>query len=124
MKTMRSLLRYLEVCDCKMQEGSLRFELNVSLRPEGTEEYGTKVEVKNVGSIRSVLRALDYEVNRQTEILEDGGHVVQETRLWDDARGETRPHAHQGRGQGLPLLPRTRPAAVPYGPGPFSTASV
>lgn len=90
METMRSLLRYLEVSDCKMQEGSLRFELNISLRPEGTEEFGTKVEIKNVGSIKSVLRAFDYEVARQTEILEDGGRVIQETRLWDDDRGETR----------------------------------
>ena len=91
MQTMRNLLRYLEVSDCKMQEGSLRFELNISLRPVGTEPFGTKVEIKNVGSIKSVLRAFDYEVNRQTEILEDGGHVVQETRLWDDDKGETRP---------------------------------
>lgn len=90
METMRSLLRYLEVSDCKMQEGSLRFELNISLRPEETEEFGTKVEIKNVGSIKSVLRAFDYEVERQTEILEDGGRVIQETRLWDDDRNETR----------------------------------
>ncbi|MDX9753262.1 MAG: Asp-tRNA(Asn)/Glu-tRNA(Gln) amidotransferase subunit GatB [bacterium] len=90
METMRSLLRYLEVSDCKMQEGSLRFELNISLRPAGTEPFGTKVEVKNVGSIKAVLRALDYEIRRQTEILEDGGRVIQETRLWDDDRGETR----------------------------------
>ncbi|MDP8246138.1 MAG: Asp-tRNA(Asn)/Glu-tRNA(Gln) amidotransferase subunit GatB [Candidatus Hinthialibacter antarcticus] len=90
METMRSLLRYLEVSDCKMQEGSLRFELNISLRPEGREEFGTKVEIKNVGSIKSVLRAFDYEVERQTEILEDGGRVIQETRLWDDDRNETR----------------------------------
>ncbi|MBN2328341.1 MAG: Asp-tRNA(Asn)/Glu-tRNA(Gln) amidotransferase subunit GatB [Candidatus Omnitrophica bacterium] len=90
METMRSLLRYLEVSDCKMQEGSLRFELNVSMRPKGQKEFGTKVEVKNVGSVRAVLRALDYEMRRQTEILEDGGRVIQETRLWDDERGETR----------------------------------
>lgn len=90
METMRSLLRYLEVSDCKMQEGSLRFELNISMRPKGQKEYGTKVEIKNVGSVRSVLRALDYEMRRQTEILEDGGHVIQETRLWDDERAETR----------------------------------
>jgi aspartyl-tRNA(Asn)/glutamyl-tRNA(Gln) amidotransferase subunit B len=90
METMRSLLRYLEVSDCKMQEGSIRFELNISLRPVGQEEFGTKVEVKNVGSIKSVLRALDYEIRRQTEVLEDGGRVIQETRLWDDERGETR----------------------------------
>lgn len=91
METMRGLLRYLEVSDCKMQEGSLRFELNVSIRPEGANELGTKVEIKNIGSMRSVLRALDYEFQRQSEILEDGGHVIQETRLWDDERGETRP---------------------------------
>ncbi|MBD3267854.1 Asp-tRNA(Asn)/Glu-tRNA(Gln) amidotransferase subunit GatB, partial [bacterium] len=90
MRTLRTLLRYLEVSDCKMQEGSLRFELNISLRPEGQEEFGTKVEIKNVGSIRAVMRALDYEVRRQTEILEDGGRVIQETRLWDDEKGETR----------------------------------
>ncbi len=90
METMRGLLRYLEVSDCKMQEGSLRFELNISMRPKGQKEYGTKVEIKNVGSVRAVLRALDYEMRRQTEILEDGGRVIQETRLWDDERGETR----------------------------------
>lgn len=91
MQTMRSLLRYLEVSDCKMQEGSLRFELNISLRLAGTTEFGTKVEIKNVGSIKSVLRAFDYEKKRQAEILDEGGRVIQETRLWDDDRGETRP---------------------------------
>ncbi|RJP20460.1 MAG: Asp-tRNA(Asn)/Glu-tRNA(Gln) amidotransferase subunit GatB [Candidatus Omnitrophota bacterium] len=91
MQTVRCLLRYLEVSDCKMQEGSLRFELNISLRPCGVQEYGTKVEVKNVGSVKAVLRALDYEMARQAEILDEGGRVVQETRLWDDTRGETRP---------------------------------
>lgn len=90
METMRSFLRYLEVSDCKMQEGKLRFELNVSIRPPGSETFGTKVEVKNVGSIKSVLRAYDYEIKRQAEVLGDGGHLVQETRLWDDERGETR----------------------------------
>ncbi len=91
MEAMRGLLRYLEVSDCKMQEGSLRFELNISIRPEGSQKLGTKVEIKNIGSMRSVLRALDYEFKRQSEILEDGGQVIQETRLWDDERGETRP---------------------------------
>ncbi len=90
MQTMRSLLRYLEVSDCKMQEGSLRFELNVSLMPVGVQEYGTKVEVKNVGSIKAVQRALNYEIERQTDILDEGGRVIQETRLWDDDKGETR----------------------------------
>lgn len=90
MKTLRSLLRYLEVSDCKMQEGSLRFELNISLRPSDSTELGTKVEIKNVGSIRSVLRAMDYEIARQTDILDEGGRVIQETRLWDDDKGESR----------------------------------
>ncbi len=90
MKTLRSLLRYLEVSDCKMQEGSLRFELNISLRPADSTELGTKVEIKNVGSIRSVLRAMDYEIARQTDILDEGGRVIQETRLWDDDKGESR----------------------------------
>lgn len=91
MNTMRSLLRYLEVSDCKMQEGSLRFELNVSVRPKGNKELGTKVEVKNIGSIKAALRAFDYEFARQTETLEEGGILIQETRLWDDDKGETRP---------------------------------
>lgn len=90
MRTMRTLLRYLEVSDCKMQEGSLRFELNISIRPMGATEFGTKVEIKNVGSIRSVLRAYDYEIKRQRELIEDSGRVIQETRLWDEERGETR----------------------------------
>ena len=91
METMRSLLRYLEVSDCKMQEGSLRFELNISVRPRGATELGTKVEIKNVGSIKAVLRAFDYEVHRQSELLDEGGRIIQETRLWDDEKGETRP---------------------------------
>lgn len=90
MQTMRNLLRYIEVSDCKMQEGSLRFELNISVRPKGSTEFGTKVEIKNVGSVKSVLRAYEYEFTRQTELIEDGGRVIQETRLWDDEKGETR----------------------------------
>ncbi len=90
MNTMRSLLRYLEVSDCKMQEGSIRFELNVSIRPKGVKELGTKVEVKNIGSIKAALRAFDYEFERQTDTLEEGGVLIQETRLWDDERDETR----------------------------------
>ncbi len=90
MQTLRNLLRYIEVSDCKMQEGSLRFELNISVRPAGQNEFGTKVEIKNVGSIKAVLRAYEYEYARQTERIEDGGKVVQETRLWDDEKGETR----------------------------------
>ncbi len=90
MQTLRSMLRYLDVSDCKMEEGSLRFELNLSMRPEGTTPLGTKAEVKNIGSIKAVLRAARYEIQRQTELLNDGERVPQETRLWDDDRGETR----------------------------------
>lgn len=90
MQTLRSILRYLDVSDCKMQEGSLRFELNLSMRPVGTTALGTKAEVKNVGSIKAVLRAARYEMKRHIELLESGEKVIQETRLWDDDRGETR----------------------------------
>jgi aspartyl-tRNA(Asn)/glutamyl-tRNA(Gln) amidotransferase subunit B len=90
METMRQLLRYIEVSDCKIQEGSIRFELNISIRPEGSDRLGTKVEVKNVASVKSVLRAAEFEIERQSEILESGGHVTQETRLWNDEDAETR----------------------------------
>ncbi len=91
MQTLRGMLRYLDVSDCKMQEGSLRFEVNLSIRPVGEETYGTKVEVKNVGSIKAALRAAKFEIIRQTEVLDSGGEVVQQTCLWDDEKGETRP---------------------------------
>ena len=72
-----------------MEEGSLRCDANISLRPVGQEEFGTKAEIKNVNSFKAVQRALEYEVERQTEVLEEGGRVIQETRTWDDARGVT-----------------------------------
>jgi aspartyl-tRNA(Asn)/glutamyl-tRNA(Gln) amidotransferase subunit B len=87
---MRQLLQYLGISDCKMQEGSLRFELNMSLRPKGSEKYGQKVEVKNLNSMATVMKCIDAEFHRQSDILEEGGRVASETRLWDDARGETR----------------------------------
>jgi aspartyl-tRNA(Asn)/glutamyl-tRNA(Gln) amidotransferase subunit B len=91
MHTLRAILRYLDVSDCKMQEGSIRFEVNLSMRVSGTEELGTKVEVKNVGSMKAAQRAARYEMIRQTDLLENGRRVIQETRLWDDDKGETRP---------------------------------
>lgn len=90
MQTLRSMLRYLDVSDCKMQEGSLRFELNLSMRPVGTTTLGTKIEVKNVGSIKAVIRAAKFEMRRQIDLLTSGEKVSQETLLWDDDRGETR----------------------------------
>lgn len=90
MRALRNLLLYLEVSDCKMQEGRLRFELNISVRPRGESKLGTKVEIKNLNSISTVLKCIDYEYLRQTELLSEGGRVVQETRLWDDVACQTR----------------------------------
>jgi len=89
MNTMRSLLRYIEVSDCKIQEGSMRFEVNCSLLNDDGS-LGTKVEIKNVGSVKAALRALKYELERQADCRDASQAVVQETRLWDDERGETR----------------------------------
>lgn len=86
---LRTILRYLDVSDCKMQEGSLRCDANVSLRPKGSTEFGTKTEVKNMNSFRAVERALEYEVMRQRDLLENGEKVVQETRHWNEATGTT-----------------------------------
>ena len=89
MENLKAILEYIDVCDCKMQEGSLRCDANVSIMPEGAKEFGTRAEIKNLNSFRSLVRAIEYEVERQKEILEDGGHVVQETRTWDEANGIT-----------------------------------
>ena len=89
MKTVRNTLLYLGVCDCKIEQGSLRFEAGISVRPVGQESYNPRVEVKNLGSITAVLRAVAYEVERQTEVFRSGGTTAQETRLWDDARRRT-----------------------------------
>jgi aspartyl-tRNA(Asn)/glutamyl-tRNA(Gln) amidotransferase subunit B len=91
MKKIHTLVRYLEICDGNMQEGSFRCDANVSVRPMGQEKYGTRAEIKNLNSFRFVERAINYEVERQIELIEGGGKVVQETRLYDPDRGETRP---------------------------------
>lgn len=88
-KNLRSLLRYLGTCDGNMEQGSMRADVNVSLRKPGGP-LGTRAEIKNVNSIRFMGQAIDYEIQRQMEILEDGGEIVQETRLFDNVRGETR----------------------------------
>ncbi|MEW6246178.1 MAG: Asp-tRNA(Asn)/Glu-tRNA(Gln) amidotransferase subunit GatB [Nitrospirota bacterium] len=89
LKTLRDILMYLEVCDGNMEEGSLRCEPNLSLRPLGQKALGTKVELKNINSFKFVKDAIDYEIRRQTKVLSEGGTVRQETRLWDIERGET-----------------------------------
>lgn len=89
MKKLRTILRYLGVCDGNMEQGSLRCDTNVSVRPVGQKEYGTRTEVKNINSFRFVEKALEYEIKRQISVVEEGGRVVQETRLWDSTRGIT-----------------------------------
>src|SRR5262245_46681377 len=91
LRTLRSILQYLEICDGNMEEGSFRCDANVSGRPAGTTTLGTKVEVKNMNSFRNVERAITYEIRRQSEALGSGERLVQETRLWDPDREETRP---------------------------------
>ena len=90
MKKIHTLVRYLEICDGNMQEGSFRCDANVSVRPRGQTGFGTRAEIKNLNSFRFVERAINYEVERQVELIEGGGKVVQETRLYDPDRGETR----------------------------------
>src|SRR5579863_6003681 len=86
---LKEILLYTGVSDCNMEEGSLRCDANVSVRPRGQEKFGTKVEVKNVNSFRFVRDALEYEIERQIEVIESGGKVVQETRLWNANEGRT-----------------------------------
>jgi len=90
LKKMHTLVRYLEICDGNMQEGSFRCDANVSVRPSGTQKFGTRAEIKNLNSFRFVERAINFEVARQIELLESGRPVVQETRLYDPDKGETR----------------------------------
>lgn len=90
MEKLRAILQYCGVSDCKMEEGSLRCDANVSVRPVGQKELGTKTEIKNINSFRGVERAIEYEATRQAQLLEDGGTVVQETRTWDEKEGVTK----------------------------------
>ena len=89
LRKLKSILEYIEVSDCKMQEGSLRADVNVSVRKKGAQEYGTRTEMKNMNSFRSIVRAIEYEAERQIEIIEEGGKIEQETLRWDDVSGKT-----------------------------------
>jgi aspartyl-tRNA(Asn)/glutamyl-tRNA(Gln) amidotransferase subunit B len=89
MRKLRTILRYLGVCDGNMEQGSMRCDANVSVRPAGQTELGTRTEVKNINSFRFVEKALEYEIRRQIRVNEEGGRVMQETRLWDSAKGIT-----------------------------------
>jgi len=90
MKKVHTLVRYLEICDGNMQEGSFRCDANVSVREKGAEKFGTRAEIKNLNSFRFVEKAINFEVARQIDLIESGGKVVQETRLYDPDKGETR----------------------------------
>ncbi len=89
LRKIKSILEYIEVSDCKMQEGSLRADVNVSVRKKGAKEFGTRTEMKNMNSFRSIVRAIDYEAERQIEVIENGGKIDQETLRWDDVSGKT-----------------------------------
>ena len=99
---LKGILEYIGVSDCKMQEGSLRADVNLSLRPVGSEKFGTRTETKNLNSFRAIARSIEFEIQRQKEVLESGGVVHQETRRWDDEAGEgyamrTKEEAHDYR---------------------------
>ena len=90
MEELRNIVRYVGVCDGNLEEGSMRCDANISIMPKGSTKFGTRAEIKNVNSFKALERALEYEIDRQIELVEDGEEVVQETRLWDDNAGVTR----------------------------------
>lgn len=89
-ETLRNIVRYLGVCDGNLEQGSMRVDVNISVRPEGQTEYGTKAELKNMNSFRAIQRATEVEVARQIDLVENGERVIQESRLWDEATGRTK----------------------------------
>lgn len=110
MEKIKTIMEYIDVSNCRMEEGNLRADINVSLRPAGTKELGTRTEMKNINSFKNLEDAINYEIERQEEVLEDGGHVIQETRTFDPARGITlsmrsKENAHDYRYMPEPDLP-------------------
>jgi len=95
LRQLRAIVRYLDICDGNLEEGSFRCDANISIRPKGTQTLGTRAELKNLNSFKHVEKALQYEIDRQKEVLLDGGRVVQETRLWDPVTGRT--HSMRGK---------------------------
>ena len=89
LRKLKSILEYIEVSDCKMEEGSLRADVNISVRKKGATEFGQRTELKNMNSFRSIVRAIDYEANRQIDVVEDGGKITQQTLRWDEVSGKT-----------------------------------
>lgn len=102
MQTLKAILEYLEICDCKMQEGSLRCDVNLSVRKKGETKFGTRTETKNLNSFKAIMKTIEFETDRQIKVLEEGGKIYQETRRWDDDKGEgfamrTKEDAHDYR---------------------------
>ena len=95
LRQLRATVRYLDICDGNLEEGSFRCDANVSIRPKGTQTLGTRTELKNLNSFKHVEKALQYEIDRQKEVLLDGGQVIQETRLWDPVKNQT--HSMRGK---------------------------
>ena len=89
LETIKQILSSLGISDCKMEEGSIRCDINVSVKPKGSEKFGTRCEMKNVNSFLRAAHAIDYEAERQIKILSEGGVITQETRRWDDHKGES-----------------------------------
>ena len=108
---LKEVILYTGVTDCNMEEGSLRADANVSIRPRGQREFGTKTEVKNVNSFRYIRQALAYEIERHEQVLESGGKISQETRLYNSAEGKTCSMARRTSAR-LPLFPRARSASA------------
>ena len=110
MEKIKAIMEYIDVSNCRMEEGNLRADVNVSLRPVGSQELGTRTEMKNINSFKGLVDAINYEIERQTEVLDEGGFVRQETRTWDPAQGITLPmrskeNAHDYRYMPEPDLP-------------------
>ncbi len=111
LKKLKSILEYIEVSDCKMQEGSLRADVNVSIRKKGQKEFGTRAEMKNMNSFKSITRAIEYEIGRQIEVVENGGKIYQETLRWDEVSGKTFPMRNKEDSQDYRYFPE--PDLVP-----------
>ena len=110
MEKIKAIMEYIDVSNCRMEEGNLRADINVSLRPVGTEALGTRTEMKNINSFKNLEDAIAYEIERQSEVLDDGGHIIQETRTFDPSRGITlsmrsKENAHDYRYMPEPDLP-------------------
>ncbi len=105
LKKLKSILEYIEVSDCKMQEGSLRADVNVSVRKFGQVEYGTRTEMKNMNSFKSITRAIEYEIERQIDVIENGGKIEQETLRWDEVSGKTFPMRDKEEAQDYRYFP-------------------